>query len=109
MSMLFVFTLIVTITYIIFKFGQQETVDVYYQEAISDIESLQAWANSRNTYPFGMKAQMDISNKLLHQAKHLRCESEYGRAYRVALQSLHAIDKAQRIYISASNIDKKNA
>lgn len=107
MNILFIFALIVTITYVIFRLGQHEAVDEYYHEAILDIESLQAWANTRTTYPFGMKAQMDISNKLLHQAKDLRYESEYRHAYRVALQSLHAIDKAQRIYISASQTSKK--
>lgn len=105
MSILFVFALIVTITYMIFKFAQQEAVEEEYQEAILDIESLQEWASSRAIYPFGMKAQIEISNKLLHQAKDLRCESKYQQAYRVALQSLHAIDNAQRIYISAC---KKN-
>ncbi|GLS92410.1 hypothetical protein GCM10007916_34810 [Psychromonas marina] len=106
MSILFIFALITTITYIIFKFAQQEAVEEQYQEAILDIESLQDWAISRPTCPFGMKSQIDTSNKLLHQAKDLRNESEYQQAYRVALQSLHAIDKAQRIYISAC---KKNA
>lgn len=102
MSIMFTFIAILTITYFIFKFAQQENVEEYYQQTILDIEALQDWAASRTTYPFGMKAQIEISNDLLHQAKILQGESEYQHAYQVARQSWSAINKAQKIYILAA-------
>ena len=101
MSILFAIGLIVTISYLLIQFVRQEAVEEFYQEAIIDIEGRLDWARTRSSYPFGMKAQMDVSNKLLHQAKNLWRGNKYHQAYRVARQSKEAIDKAQSIYISA--------
>ena len=102
MSILFAIGLIATITYFLIQFVRQEAVEEFYQEAILDIEGRLDWARTRPSYPFGMKAQIDISNKLLHQAKNLWRGNKYHQAYRVAHQSQVAIDKAQSIYISAT-------
>ena len=102
MSILFAIGLIVTITYLLIQFGRQEAVEEFYQEAIIDIEGRLDWARTRSSYPFGMEAQIDVSNKLLHQAKNLWRGNKYQQAYRVARQSQKAIDKAQNIYISAA-------
>ena len=108
MNVVIIFTLIITIFYMIFKFAQQESVEEYYQQTILDIEALLDWSRSRTIHPFGMDTQIKLSDYLLHQAKDLRGESEYQRAYQVALESMKAIDKAQRIYISASKNACKN-
>ncbi|WP_028865957.1 hypothetical protein [Psychromonas aquimarina] len=101
MSILFTIGLVVTITYFLIQFVRQEAVEEFYQAAIIDIEGRLDWAHTRSSYPFGMKAQIDVSNKLLHQAKTLWRGNKYHQAYRVARQSQEAIDKAQNIYISA--------
>ncbi|WP_019614228.1 hypothetical protein [Psychromonas ossibalaenae] len=102
MSILFTIGFIVTITYYLIQFVRQEAVEEFYQEAIIDIEGRLDWAHTRSSYPFGMKAQIDTSHKLLHQAKSLWRGNKYHQAYRVARQSQEAIDKAQNIYISAA-------
>ena len=102
MSTLFAIGIIVTITYLLIQFVRQEAVEEFYEEAILDIEGRLDWARTRSSCPFGMKAQIDVSNKLLHQAKNLWRGNKYHQAYRVARQSQKAIDKAQSIYISAT-------
>lgn len=109
MSILLAAGIIVIITHYGIQFIQQEAVEEVYQDAILDIEGRLDWARSRRTYPFGMKAQMDRSSKLLYQAKNLWQGNQYHQAYQVARQSQMAIDKAQHIYISASRSCKKAA
>ena len=99
--MIFIFALIVTMIFFIIKFAQQESVEEYYQQTILDIESLQDWAYTRSIHPFGMDAQIELSDYLLLQAKDLQKENHYKHAYSVARESWKAIDKAQRIYINA--------
>ncbi|PKF61038.1 hypothetical protein CW745_12050 [Psychromonas sp. psych-6C06] len=101
MSVFFVILLIATITYLFIKFAQQEALEPFYQQAVLDIEGRLDWALSRSYYPFGMKAQIEVSDTLLHKAKDLRDHQQLHQAYQVALQSQHAIDNAQNIYIDA--------
>ena len=102
MNILFAIGLIITITYLLIQFVRQEAVEESYQDLIIDIEGRLDWARSRSSYPFNMKTQIDISNKLLHQAKNLWRNNKCHQAYRVARQSQEALDKAQSIYISAT-------
>jgi hypothetical protein len=103
MSILLAAAIIYIISYYLILFIQQEAVEEFYQDVILDIEGRLDWARSRRTYPFGMQAKMDESNKLLRQAKNLWQGNQYRQAYRVARQSQMAIDRAQSIYISANN------
>ena len=102
MGILFTIGLIVIVTYFLNQCLKQEAVEEFYQDAILDIEGRLDWARTRASYPLGMKAQMDVSNKLLHQAKNLWHGNKYHQAYQVACQSQKAIDKAQSIYISVT-------
>ena len=87
--------------YYIIQFGQEEEIGEHYEEAILEVEGRLDWARSRNHVPFGMRAQMQVSQELLGKAKHLWHNKKWHQAYRVALQSQEALDKAQHIYIAA--------
>lgn len=100
MNTLLVIGLIVTFTYFCIQLARQEAVEDFYEDAIIDVEGRLDWARTRSFFPFGMKAQMDVSNELLRQAKTLWQENKWKKAYNVARQSQAAIDKAQSIYIS---------
>ena len=102
MSTLFTIGLILTMSYLFIQFARQEAIEEFYQQVIIDIEGRLDWARTRSSYPFGMKANIDVSNQLLHQAKDLWRGNKYHQAYRVARQSQEAINKAQSIYISAT-------
>lgn len=91
----------VMIFYFIIQFAQQDNVEEYYEEAIIDIEGRLEWARTRSSLPFGMKSQLDMSYKLLGEAKSLWKGKKWYQAYRVALQSQEAMNKAQNIYCSA--------
>lgn len=86
---------------ILVQFARQEHVQDDYDEAIDDVEGRLEWARTRSSFPFGMKAQLEVSYELLNRAKSLWKESEWHKAYRVALQSQEAMNKAQKIYCSA--------
>lgn len=86
--------------YLSIQFARQEHIQEYYEEAIFDVEGRLEWARSRSSFPFGMRAQLDVSCKLLGKAKNLWKENKWQQAYKVALQSQEAMNKAQRIYRS---------
>jgi len=87
--------------YFIIQFARQEHVQEEYEEAIIDIEGRLEWACTRTSFPFGMKAQLEVSNELLGKSKNLWKENKWHQAYRVALESQKAMNKAQIIYCSA--------
>lgn len=86
--------------YYFVQFARQEHIQEYYEDAIFDVEGRLEWARSRTSFPFGMKAQIDVSSRLLGKAKSLWKENKWQQAYRVALQSQEAMNKAQNIYRS---------
>ncbi len=86
--------------YLFVQFARQEEIQDFYEDAISDIEGRLEWAHSRKSFPYGMKAQIEISRDLLRMAKRLWSENKWQRAYQAALKSQEAIDRAQRIYSS---------
>lgn len=90
--------LLLVFFYFLIRFARQEQVQDEYEEAVNDIESRLEWAHSRKSFPFGMKAQLEVCSKLLGQAKRLWKENKWRKAYRVALQSQEAMDRAQKIY-----------
>lgn len=90
----------VAIFYLLIQFARQEHVQEYYEDAIIDVEGRLDWARTRTSFPFGMKAQLEVSHELLGKAKSLWRENKWHRAYRVALQSQEAMNKAQSIYSS---------
>ena len=85
--------------YHLILFARQEEIEEQYTEAITDIEGRLDWASSRSRFPFGMRAQMQVSQERLHQARDLWQRKQFQRAYRMALQSQEAMDRAQRIYV----------
>lgn len=85
---------------ILLQFARQEYIQEFYEETIQDIEGKLEWARSRRTFPFGMRAQMEVSSKHLGNAKTLWKEHKWDRAYQAALQSQAAMNRAQRIYSS---------
>ena len=90
--------LVITLFYLIIQFARQEYVQDEYEEAIFDVEGRLEWACTRTFFPFGMKAQIEVSNELLGESKSLWRENKWHRAYRVALESQKAMNQAQRIY-----------
>ncbi|WP_136798419.1 MULTISPECIES: hypothetical protein [Desulfosediminicola] len=101
MSIVLAIGFFVTILYLFIQFARQEYLQEYYEEAIFDVEGRLEWARTRTSFPFGMKAQMDVSLELLRKSQKLWEENKWDRAYLVSLQSREAMDKAQSIYSSA--------
>lgn len=91
---------IVTLFFTFLQFARQEYIQEFYEEAVLDVEGRLDWAKSRRTFPFGMRAQIDVSAELLGNAKYLWRKRKWDKAYQAALQSQEAMDKAQRIYSS---------
>lgn len=89
------------IFYYLIQFARQEEIEEYYEEAIIDVEGRLDWAHTRTTFPFGMKAQLQVAGELLDKAKRLWQDKQWHKAYRVILQSQEAMDRAQRIYVAA--------
>lgn len=85
--------------YHLILFARQEEIEEQYTEAITDIEGRLDWASTRSRFPFGMRAQMQVSQERLRKAKELWQRKQFQQAYRMALQSQEAMDKAQRIYV----------
>ena len=101
MSIVLAIGFFVTILYLFIQFARQEYLQEYYEEAIFDVEGRLEWAHTRTSFPFGMKAQMDVSLELLRKSQKLWEENKWDRAYLLSLQSQEAMDKAQSIYSSA--------
>lgn len=89
------------LVYLVVQFGRQEEIQDEYEDAILDIEARLDWARTRNRFPLGMEAQMEISSDLLGRAKNLWNQNRWRQAYQAALQSRDAMDRAQRLYSSA--------
>lgn len=98
----------VTILYLFIQFARQEYIQDDFEEAILDVEGRLEWARSRTSFPFGMKAQMEVSYELLRKAKTLWRENQWSKAYLVSLQSQEAMDRAQSIYSSAIRARQRN-
>ena len=90
----------VVIFYFLIQFARQEHVQEDYEDAIVDVEGRLEWASTRTSFPFGMKAQLEVSSELLGKAKNLWNNNKWHQAYRVALQSQDAMSRAQSIYCS---------
>lgn len=91
----------VTVIYVFILFARQEHIEEYYEDAIIDIEGRLEWANTRKSFPFGMRSQLEVSRELLGKAKKLWQENKWHQAYRVALEAQKAINKAQSLYSSS--------
>ncbi len=89
-----------TLLYLFIQFARQECIQDEYEEAIFDIEGRLDWAYTRRVFPFGMRAQLEVSGELLDRAKELWQANQWQKAYQVALQSQEAMNKAQSIYSS---------
>ncbi len=109
MDTIFTLGLIALITYLFSQFAKQEAVEEFYLAIIMDVEGRIDWAVTRSSYPFGMLANIELSNKLLQQARELWRGKQFHQAYRVARQSQKAIDKAQNIYISVNSTRYRSA
>lgn len=90
----------VMLVYLLIQFARQEEIQDYYEDVIIDIEGRLEWARSRSSYPYGMKAQIEVSGELLVKAKSLWSENRWQLAYLTALQSQEALDRGQRLYRS---------
>ena len=91
---------IFSLFFLLIQFARQEYIQEYYEETILDVEGRLEWARSRRTFPFGMRAQMDVCLQHLGHAKSLWKAHKWDRAYQAALQSQEAMNRAQRIYSS---------
>lgn len=87
------------IYYHLILFARQEHIEDEYIETISDVEGRLDWAHSRSYFPFGMRAQMEVSQEMLGKARNLWEQKKFQKAYHVALQSQEAIDRAQQLYV----------
>lgn len=100
MNNILVIGFFVVVFYYLVQFARQEHVQEDYEDAIVDVEGRLDWARTCTSFPFGMKAQLDVCYELLDKAKSLWEENKWHHAYRVALQSQEAMNKAQNIYSS---------
>jgi hypothetical protein len=100
MNNVLVIGFLVVIFYYLIQFARQEHVQDDFEDAIVDVEGRLEWARTRTFFPFGMKAQLEVAHELLVNAKSLWKENKWHRAYRAALQSQKAMNKAQSIYCS---------
>ena len=104
MNTLLAFGFLVIFCYFLIQFGRQEYVQEIYEDTIFDVEGRLEWAYTRTSFPFGMKAQLEVSYELLSRAKSLWKENRCHQAYRVALQAQKAMNNAQCIYSSAIKV-----
>ncbi len=101
MNTFLVIGIFISLFCILIQFARQEHIQEDYEEAVIDIEGRLDWAHSRTSFPFGMKAQLEVSYELLGKAKTHWKENKWNQAYQFALQSQEAMNKAQKIYVSA--------
>ncbi len=102
MHSLLTIVFLVALFYIFIQFARQEYIQEFYEEIVRDIEGRMEWAKSRRFFPFGMRAQLDVSSKYLYDAKHLWKKNKWDQAYHTALESQEAMNRAQRIYSSVA-------
>jgi hypothetical protein len=98
MDTILVFGSLFILFYFLFQFAQKEYIQDDFEETIADVEGRLDWAYTRTSFPFGMKAQLEVSYQLLYKAKTLWQENKWRQAYQVALQSQKAMNNAQGIY-----------
>ncbi|MGI9536361.1 MAG: hypothetical protein ACR2PB_04780 [Desulfocapsaceae bacterium] len=101
MHIILAFVFSALLVYLLVQFARQEEIQNEYEDAILDVEARLEWARTRSCFPFGMKAQMEISRDLLGKAKNLWNQNRWRQAYQTALQSQDAMNRAQRLYSSA--------
>jgi len=101
MSTLLAIVFLAGIFHLFIQFARQESVEDEYEDAIIDVEGRLEWGSTRRHFPFGMKAQLEVSRELLDNAKALWGRNQWRRAYLVALESQEAMNRAQNIYSSA--------
>lgn len=99
----------IILLYFLVQFARLEQVQEIYKDTIVEVEGRLEWARSRSTFPFGMRAQLDVASQLLHQAQRLWRKNKWHQAYQVALKSQEAMSKAQKIYISAIKGKQRNS
>lgn len=98
MSTFITIAFISTLIYQLIQFARQEYFQDEYEATVDDIEGRMDWARSRSTFPFGMKAQLEVSSQLLGEAKNLWSADKWPQALSAAMQSQEAMDRAQSIY-----------
>lgn len=98
MYTILIITFFIGVFYSFIQFARQEYVQEGFENTIIDIEGRLAWANSRRSFPFGMKAQLEVTCDLLAEAKNLWQKNKWHEAYRIALKSQNAMNRAQSIY-----------
>jgi hypothetical protein len=72
-----------------------------YADVVIDVEARLDWVHTRKSFPFGMKAQLEVSREYSGKAKRLWQEKKWQKAYRLSLKSQDSMNKAQSIYSSA--------
>jgi hypothetical protein len=97
---------LVAVFFFLIQFARQEHFQDYYEDTLDDVEGRLEWARTRTSFPFGMKAQLEVCHELLAKAKSLWQENKWHQAYQVALQSQKAMNKAQNIYIYGHSLVK---
>ena len=95
------------VIHLFIQFGRHECVCEEYEDTVLDVESRLEWARERTRLPFGMKAQIEVAGELLGRAKNLWQRNKWHQAYRVAIESQKAIDKAQSLYTSVIRSHQK--
>lgn len=100
MNTVLAFIFLFIIFYLFIQFGREEEIQDVYNDIISDVEGRLEWARTRNSFPFGMKAQLEVSCRYLRRAKSLWKKNKWHQAYRVVLQAQKAMNRAQNIYSS---------
>lgn len=101
MSAILTVQFFIVLLYLLIQFARLEQVQEIYNDTVIEVEGRLDWARSRTTFPFGMRAQLDVASQLLNQAHRLWRRNKWHQAYRVALKSQEAMTKAQKIYILA--------
>lgn len=86
------------VIYLIIQFAKEEEVVEDYKQTVVDVEGRLEWANSRSTFPPGMRTQLTRSKRLLRQAQELWKEQNWQKAYQRALEAQEAMNRAQAIY-----------
>ncbi|SDO79183.1 hypothetical protein [Desulforhopalus singaporensis] len=101
MDCLVIIAVIWAMLYCFIQFAKKEYVEEEYLAILSDVEGRLEWAHTRRFFPFGMKAQLEVTSNLLGKAKNHWGKHQWQQAYRSIAQSQEAMNKAQCLYIQA--------
>lgn len=107
MSVILAVAFAVMILCLFLQFARQEFIEEYYEDIIIDVEGRLEWAHALQSFPFGMKAQLDVSRERLERAKNLWRDNRWHRAYETARKSQEAMNKAQDLYKSLYVVPEK--